>query len=195
MKKGQNRPFPLTSRWFLQSFNSISFCIHVDQRDLRTRGDFASYRPVEVRWRRAGNQFAIRSYHDFQATDIDSCFCLVVATWRYNSFQNIREKLFLGKKTLCTAWGWDVLWKVSSSMECWNWLPWCILPVEICLEFFSGESRRVKSEALPVKPGAEMFFTSFWVFKSRLGMKMVPIALKKRNLEDGIEFEQYIYIV
>lgn len=62
-----HHPFPLTSRWFSQSFNSISFCIHVDQRDLRTRGDFASHRPPEVRWRCAGNQFAIRGYHDIQA--------------------------------------------------------------------------------------------------------------------------------
>ena len=122
--KSQHQPFPLTSRWFSQSFNSISCCIHVDQRDLRTRGDFASHRPPEVRWRCAGNQFAIRGYHDIQARlkwpSIRVSLCWV-ATSRYNMLFKIWENNMFGKfrTFFCNVlqMGWFVEVKFQD-MEC-----------------------------------------------------------------------------
>lgn len=111
-----HHPFRLTSRWFSQSFNSISCCIHVDQRDLRTRGDFASYRPPEVRWRCAGNQFAIRGYHDFQARlkwpsiRVSLCWLLPQDT---TCFSNMGEQYVWKVQNL-------VLQCTADGMVCWS---------------------------------------------------------------------------
>ena len=128
--KSQHQPFPLTSRWFSQSFNSISCCIHVDQRDLRTRGDFASHRPPEVRWRCAGNQFAIRGYHDIQARlkwpsiRVSLCWLLPQDT---TCFSKYGRTICLESSELSSAMycRWDGLLKLS--FKIWNvknWLPW-----------------------------------------------------------------------